>query len=48
MGGQFEPEPALGSGLVGAGSLPCSRMRSSGGTPIGTETLGAACGGVCS
>jgi hypothetical protein len=36
MGGQFESEPALDSGLVGA----CSRG--------GTETLGAACGGVCS
>jgi hypothetical protein len=36
MGGQFESEPALGSGLVWA----CSRA--------GTETLGAACGGVCS
>jgi hypothetical protein len=36
MGGQFESEPALGNGLVKANSRG------------GTETLGAACGGVCS
>jgi hypothetical protein len=48
MGGQLETESALGSGLVGACSLPHSRTRSGGRSAIGAETLGEACGGVCS